>query len=151
MKTVTGSRTKTFFIVIFLILLDLFIVMGSSLNPFSKVVPSIDSSVFIYMGQRLRDGAVPYRDAFDHKGPLLYAIEWLGLTIGNGSTVGIWVIEFISMLFFLYFMYKTAKLFTESDIIAASSVSFGTELLMNSFENRNFSEEYALPFIAFSL
>ena len=151
MKIKTGSRTKTFLIVIFLIMLDLFIVMGSSLNPFSKVVPSIDSSVFIYMGQRLRDGAVPYRDAFDHKGPLLYAIEWLGLTIGNGSTVGIWVIEFISMLFFLYFMYKIAKLFTESDIIAVSSIAFGTELLMNSFENGNFSEEYALPFIAFSL
>lgn len=151
MRRTIDNKVKIILVFLFLILLDLFVVLASTLSPYSKIVPSIDSSVFIYMGQRLRDGAVPYRDAFDHKGPLLYAIEWLGLTIGNGSLVGIWIMELISAFVFLYFMYRSVRLFTKSNVIALASVFFGTELLINSFEGGNFSEEYALPFIAYSL
>lgn len=151
MKIVQDNKKKSVVIIFFLMLLDLFIVMGSTLNPSSKIVPSIDSSVYIYMGQRMREGAVPYRDVFDHKGPLLYAIEWLGLTIGKGSKSGIWVVELISMLVFLLFMYKSIKLFMTTDVSALVAVTFGSEILVESFGGGNFTEEYALPFIAYSL
>lgn len=47
-------------------------------------------------------------------------------------------------------MYRSVRLYkVECDRACVSF--FGTELLINSFEGGNFSEEYALPFIAYSL
>ena len=134
-----------------LLFLDLFIAMSSTLNPFSNTMPTTDSAVFVYLGQRLREGAIPYLEIFDHKGPMLYAIEWLGLTVGNGNLIGIWVLEVIFMFASLYFMYRTARLFTDSEVVSVSAVVLGSELFINAFGRGNLSEEYALPFIAYSL
>ena len=157
LKKTEGKKIKGRFsakavaVFIALLLMDLFITMSSTLNPFSHTMPTTDSAVFIYMGQRLREGAIPYLQIFDHKGPMLYAIEWLGLTVGNGNLAGIWFLEVIFMFASLYFMYRTARLFTDSEVVSVAAVALGSELFINAFGRGNLSEEYALPFIAYSL
>ena len=37
-----------------------------------------DSSIFKSMGKFMADGLTPYKDFFDHKGPIIILIEWLG-------------------------------------------------------------------------
>jgi hypothetical protein len=61
--------------------------------PHLQLTPQSDSSVFLYSGQRILDGAVPYRDVWDHKGPIIFYIDALGLALGGGSRWGVWLLE----------------------------------------------------------
>ncbi len=56
-----------------------------------------DSGVFLYAGWRILNGALPYRDIWDHKPPIIYYINALSVLIGQNSRWGIWIIEFISL------------------------------------------------------
>ncbi len=62
-------------------------------NVYSKPVPALDSSVYLYTGGQILEGKVPYLDTWDHKGPLIYFINTLGLWIGQGSLWGVWLLE----------------------------------------------------------
>lgn len=59
--------------------------------------PYTDSSVFVYVGRVMQNGGLPYVDVFDHKGPLLYILNYLGLSI-TGNIWGIWLEECILLL-----------------------------------------------------
>src|SRR5215470_11276925 len=64
-----------------------------STSPWLRPVLGRDSGVFLYAGSRILAGQVPYRDVWDHKGPLIYYIDALGLLIGHGSRWGVWLLE----------------------------------------------------------
>ena len=50
---------------------------NSPLHPWIRGESTTDSSVFRTVAMMMRYGYMPYRDSFDHKGPLLYIIEFL--------------------------------------------------------------------------
>jgi len=60
--------------------------------PFGKA-PQEDAGVFLYAAQVLLDGGLPYRDVWDHKPPLIYVLDALGLLLGAGSPVGVWALQ----------------------------------------------------------
>ena len=64
-------------------------------SPIYRPVPSDDPSVYLYVGQRILDGDIPYRDAWDHKQPLTYFIFALGQAITPHSLWGMWLIELL--------------------------------------------------------
>ena len=72
-------------------LVILFLFLPASLlyygNPLDHL-PGMDNGVFLYGGQQLLVGKTPYLDFWDHKGPLIYFINALGLMIGKGSRAG---------------------------------------------------------------
>lgn len=111
-----------------------------------------NSSVFTYIGRQMHEGMVPYKDLFDHKGIVMYFIQWLGLAIGFGSTIGIWLIEIVHILFFAVFSLKSVKLITKNTIAQYLSVflmcGFFAAFI---FQRGNLVEEYALPWIAYAL
>ena len=55
--------------------------------------PQEDAGVFLYAGQLILDGGLPYRDVWDHKPPLVYLLDALGLLLGGGSIVGVWALQ----------------------------------------------------------
>jgi hypothetical protein len=59
--------------------------------------PGVDSSVFQVIGNGWIHGQVPYRDLWDHKGPLIYFIDALGVLLGGAGGWGVWAIT--SMIF----------------------------------------------------
>ena len=70
-----------------------------------------DSGVFKSFGQAIIQGKVIYKDIFDNKGPILYFINALGQWICMGK----WGIFFIQTIFLsssLYFIFRTARLFS---------------------------------------
>lgn len=81
---------------VFLICLVLAILIP--LSPRYRPVPSDDPSVYLYVGQRVLDGGVPYRDAWDHKQPLAFLLYALGLLISQHSLWGMWLIELAGLL-----------------------------------------------------
>lgn len=55
-----------------------------------------DKEIFKYTGFLIKEGAVPYKDFFDHKPPLIYFLNWLGAVSGSW---GFWLIDMALVLF----------------------------------------------------
>ena len=103
-------------------------------SPFRYLVPSApfsecpdnqlagDTYVYLYVGGLIPKGLMPYRDFFDHKGPLLYLIMALGICIGR--VAGVWLIQSVFLFASAYFAYKTARLLaSRAASVAASSLA----------------------------
>ena len=120
--------------------------MNSDLCPLTISLAGTDSSVFKTVSMMMRKGYMPYRDSFDHKGPLLYIINYWGDKISLYR--GVWV--FAALLITIFFMYKIARLLC-SEINSFCVIITATTPLFGYYEGGNFTEEYAMPFIALSL
>lgn len=105
-----------------------------------------DSAIYAAIGNALNNGRVLYTGIIDNKGPLLYFIDALGLSINYHF--GIFFIECIFLLVGIIFAYKTAKLITkDKKWISCLSAIFSTLLLVYTLDGGNYTEEYALLFI----
>ncbi len=149
--TIPRSKKTTIYRILIILCLGLtalIILMMSPLNPFCLGDSEVDSSVFKYVALAMSRGQMPYRDTFDHKGPLLYILEYVGMLLTYYR--GVWLIEFVFMTVFLGLMYLTARVF------CGRFASFALVILCISpmrtfFAGGNLSEEYALVFIAAAL
>lgn len=116
-------------------------------NPTNMTLPSRDAGVFLYAGWRLLNGDVPYRDVWDHKPPLIYFVDALGIALTPDSLWGIWGLGFLFIFFTLFFIYKLLD--REFGIYAALAGSVVlTSGLLTILEKGNVTEEYALVFQA---
>ncbi|GAP05295.1 4-amino-4-deoxy-L-arabinose transferase [Anaerolinea thermolimosa] len=108
-------------------------------------IPDVDSSIFQYFGERMREGQLPYRDVYDHKPPLIFYLNYWGLMLGGGSRWGIWALELIAVGSSALIGFTALKRFY--GVLPAWVASAG--FLMNLVfvhEGGNLTEEYALPF-----
>lgn len=108
----------------------------------SYVMP--DGGVFLYVAQRLREGAVLYRDVWDHKPPLIYYINLAGLSATNGSRWGVWALEFAavsSAVLSGYFLLRRAFGLT----IALLVTGMWLLAFFTLIEDGNLTETFALP------
>jgi hypothetical protein len=97
----------------------------------------------------MAEGKLPYRDLFDHKGPLLYLIQRIGIGLTPGSYTGVWMLELLSMAASARYILKLAGLVTENRTEAYLTVLavLGACGWM-VWQGGNFTEEFALPWIA---
>ena len=116
-------------------------------NPMNMTYPSRDSGVFLYVGWRLLMGDIPYRDVWDHKPPLIYYVDALGLTITPDSLWGVWVIEGIFIFATFLVLYKLLEREFNTYAAIAGSIMFASGLL-TILARGNVTEEYALLFQA---
>lgn len=114
-------------------------------TPLLYHTPNTDSAIFHYIGDKIRLGELPFRDVYDHKPPLIFYLNALGLFLGQGSRWGVWAIEFISLsaaglLGFAFLRRYFGTL--------AGLLGMGAMLLNLAFvhDRGNLTEEYALPF-----
>lgn len=127
-----------------LLSITFFAAMRSSWNFFAKSGWSgVDSSVFRYIGWEMTMGKVPYRDLFDHKGPLLFFINYIGACIGPDR--GIWIVEFVFLFATAFFIYKMARR-TLGRGYSLFVVLLVLALLSIYYEYGNLTEEYAMVF-----
>ncbi len=119
-------------------------------NPGNMTLPSRDSGVFLYVAWRWLSGDIPYKDVWDHKPPLIYVVDALGLSITPESMWGVWILQFIFLFFTSYIIYKLCA--HEFGILGAiSAVVVLTSGLVTLLEQGNVTEEYALVFQAICL
>jgi hypothetical protein len=115
-------------------------------------MPSVyrDSGVFLYIGWRILNGELPYRDIWDHKPPLIFYINALGLAITNPTRWGVWLLEFASLflaaLIGFYLLKKALGIFP-----AIYSLLLGLLTLTFIIEGGNLTEEFTLPLQFFAL
>src|SRR5512138_2022672 len=75
-------------------------------NPINMTLPSRDSGVFLYVAWRLLSGDIPYRDVWDHKPPLIYFVDALGLGLTPNNLWGVWFLQIVFIFLTLFFIYK---------------------------------------------
>ncbi len=122
--------------------------VNSPLHPWIGGPVETDSGVFKTMALVMEHGYMPYRDSFDHKGPLLYILNWIGNRISQYR--GIWLIEVLFLSICVFMIYKIARI--ECGILPSLITTLlSMSLLFSYFEGGNFTEEYALPFITITL
>jgi len=109
---------------------------------------SYDTAVFQTVGYMMKRGYLPYVDTFDHKGPLLYLIHYLGSLINTHSGVAVFQLLFYYISFF--FGYKIAR-FKLSRAESVFALLVGCMILLNNHKEVADVEEFSLCFICVSL
>lgn len=109
-----------------------------------------DSAQFQTVGKAWASGAIPYRDMFDHKGPVIFFVDMLGYLV-TGAKFGIWIIQIVAMLFTLLALWKIAMLAEKSRFYGVVAIAVSLIILMQNYVDGNMTEEYCLPFICFSI
>jgi hypothetical protein len=113
-------------------------------SPLNMPITYRDSGVFLYIGWRILNGEIPYRDIWDHKPPVVFYINALGLAITNFSRWGVWLIEFVSLLIAATIGYYLIKK-SLGTISAVLSSLLWLLTLVFVIQGGNLTEEYALP------
>lgn len=102
-----------------------------------------DSAIFMMVGKGINEGKQLYTEVFDHKGPVLFWIEALGMRFGRN---GVFVAQCIFMTVTVWLMDKIAGYFCSGKKKYAA-VAAAMIWLAYPLANGNLSEEYSLPFI----
>lgn len=116
----------------------------------NKGIPDVDSATFLYIGRGILDGLIPYKDIFDHKPPLIFFINSIGLVLSNNSIVGIWIIELFCLIIAIFYGYKVMNLFFGRLPAYFASVSWISSFSL-LLDGGNLTEEYAIPLIFASI
>lgn len=119
-----------------------------------------DANTYLTMGRGLLHSYVPYRDLFDHKGPLLYFLYAVGALLCPSGFTGIFFLQILSMFCTLSFLYRTALLFLKNTGRALISTFMAPFFLLTSGvyylpQNLDYgggsAEEFCIPFFVLSI
>ena len=126
-----------------ILVLSLFLTMANEFFFVSNRLPNTDQSIYQYIGYIVLKGKMPYLDAFDHKGPILYLLYALACSISLEH--GVWIINYFFMVTTLWTSYCiSSKYINRKYAIINTFVVFSGFLLLDI---RGSSPEYfcALP------
>ena len=104
-----------------------------------------DSAVFQVMGKYWLEGVVPYKDLFDHKGPIVYVVNALGYAIYPRA--GVMVPQIICLYLSCLFVWRAMELYSSS----AWKIFFMLLTLIYyaaHYEEGNHVSEYSVPFLS---
>jgi len=127
-----------------LLLLLVVLVVLSPVAPLYEPVPARDQGVYLYVGQQILDGKIPYRDVWDHKGPLVYYVNALGLWLTD-SIWGVWILEIIFLFLAAVAGFLAMRAAFDSPI-ALSTTILWLAAFPDVVDHGNSVEEYSLPF-----
>ncbi len=137
------------FVRIFIILLATTLAL-LPVSPLVMSYASRDSGVFLYVGWRILHGEVPYLNVWDHKTPIIFFLDALGILLTPNSLWGVWLVEWLSLAIAVWFTYKLLKslfgFYPTFVVLLILLVSFTITLA-----GGNLTEEYTLPFQFLSL
>jgi len=144
MKTFLKFRPKFFyqFVLLFSIIIGPAIILGY-FRPYGA-----DESIFLYQGKILNVGSMPYIDSWDHKGPLLYILNSLAISIPLTNSLGVPILQAALLFGALAYIGLSSKTLTSNNknhlmfIIFVTITSLTIYLGIHSF---NTSEFWCLP------
>ena len=113
-------------------------------SPWNMPLTYKDSGVFLYIGWRILNGEIPYRDIWDHKPPVIFYINALGLAITNHSRWGVWLVEFAALFLAALIGFNLIKI-TFGIYSAVFSLLLWLLTLVFVLQGGNLTTEYTLP------
>ena len=101
---------KNKFILLFILVYAFILTMANEFFFASNRMQNYDQAIYQYIGHLITEGKMPYVDAFDHKGPLVYLIYAASCLIS--IKWGAWFINFLVMSGTIAVSYCIARRFT---------------------------------------
>lgn len=105
-----------------------------------------DSGIFQEMGVCLLQGGTPYVDLFDHKGPILWFIQALGIWIS--PRWGLMALQSILLFCTMIIWYKSSRLLVDKQIESIAIIISSLIFLLAFYQRGNLCEEWSLLFIS---
>ncbi|MBI1794706.1 MAG: glycosyltransferase family 39 protein [Chloroflexi bacterium] len=145
----SGKIIQGILLSILMVLLALTVLIQA--NP-GKKTPGRDYGFYVYIGDEILRGKLPYRDAWESKPPAIFYLNAAALWLGHGSRWGVWAVEILSLLIAEAVSFNLMK-----KLWGTWPALFGLLLwlygLSRSLLGGNLTEEYPLPlhFIALAL
>jgi hypothetical protein len=104
-----------------------------------------DEGVVLYTGRKILEGGAPYVDSWDHKGPILYLLNALGLWLSSNALWGPGLLEGTLLAFAIAVLGHKLKQFWPTFTVYSTLLAFlGSYYLF--LESLNLSESWALSF-----
>lgn len=119
-------------------------------SPLYHYLPGGDSAIFQTVGKCWAEGMLPYKEIFDHKGPLIFLLNMISYKF-LGSRIGIWVFQIISLFITEICFYKILKMANVSDKKSLFGILISMIILLSTYDKGNLTEEYVLPLEALCL
>ena len=105
--------------------------------------PNRDSSAFIYVAKGILEGDVPYLDRWDHKGPLIFLLNAMGLALADMWSL--WLLEMAFLAGTVWVAYVVLR-----DQFGFAATLFPMAVFAGYFlyfsQSGNHTEQYALLF-----
>jgi hypothetical protein len=95
LKSLFSSQPLQYILLVIAIALLTLAVLAQA-NPGTEL-PTRDYGIFVYIGEQITHGKLPYHDVWDNKPPGIFYLNAVALWIGRGSRWGVWIVEFISL------------------------------------------------------
>lgn len=118
---------------------------------YSGVYDGADSLHFQTDGQNWLHGRIPYRDTFDHKGPIIYLVNMLGWWLGGEGCYGIIVFQIIALTITLIYAWKLSQLAKKSVLWGGISIAIMLIIMISGYSAGNTVQEYNLPFLIIAM
>ncbi|MDD4095546.1 MAG: glycosyltransferase family 39 protein [Oscillospiraceae bacterium] len=146
MSPSTRELVRVFFLFLATALISLFFCCFHS--PFYRFSIYPDANAYMGVARAVRHGLMPYRDVFDHKGILLYLINYGAGSLFPKSMTGVYLSISLSLAIFLWYGYRIARMFlsTIPSLIATLSLllfSVGHHIIYK--DGGGSAEEYLMP------
>ncbi len=111
-----------------------------------------DTNIYFTIGRGIRHGLLPYRDLYDHKGPLLYWLYGLGAFFSEKSFLGIFLLEVLSLGTMLLLAYRIVdcRIHSKAALLTIPLTAILT-VSCSAFNQGGSAEEFCLPFLAYAL
>lgn len=113
----------------------------SPLNPFYGG----DSTIYTVLGRMTAQGALPYADVYDHKGPLVFYIHALGCLLDHGKG-GMLLLQSIALAASMLLTWRICRLWAGTGKSLAGLAMFAA-VYAACLWGGDMTEEYSLPFV----
>ena len=118
--------------------------LSSPIYPFNDCV---DTNCFFTVGKSALFGMVPYRDLYEQKGPILYALYSLCYLVSHRSFLGTWLLEIAAAYAFLGLSWRCHKLLTGERNLYHLLLTAVLVYTVPSFVKGGSAEELSLPLL----
>ena len=121
-------------------------------SPIYKFNSDPDYNIHVTMGNALIHGKVPYRDLFDHKGPLVYFLYGFCCLFPT-PRLAMLLIEIFCMSLFFFFAFRIARKFlnTFCSLLIIPILAFIVFPSWNNITSASCIEEFCLPMLTYFL
>ena len=109
-KFSTFALKNNIFYLFLLIIVSFIVSLLDLQNPIHSYYERYDATLYQYIGKMIWYNQLPYKDIFDHKGPMVYFWNTLGYIIHPMH--GRWLIEFFALSISSYIAFSINNLYT---------------------------------------
>ena len=135
-----------------LICATLALLIATSSSPLYATNFWTDTNIYFTIGRGMTNGLMPYRDLFDHKGPLLYILYALGALMSGSSFLGVFLLQTVSLACTLFIGWHTVCLYGQGPLtLAAIPATAAITAACTAYTQGGSAEEFCLPALALAI